>query len=370
MKVPFVDLKTQYLNIKPEIDEIFKDILINTSFICGKYVSSFEKEFAKAHKAKYFVGLSSGTDAVHLMLWASGIGAADEVIIPINTFIATAEGVSLCGATPVFTDNNPETYNIDINKLEEKITERTKAILPVHLYGHPVEMNSIINFAKKNDLLIFEDACQAHQAAYNGKKVGNFGKAGAFSFFPGKNLGAYGEAGGIITNDDNYYQKLIRMRGHGSVKRYIHEEIGHNYRMDEFQAGTLLVKLKYLEEWTNRRRKIAQLYKSLLNNIEEIVCPIEIEGSFHVYHLFVIRILNGKRDVLKEYLSKNGIATGLHYPIPIHLQKAYNHLGYKKGDFPVAEEQAKQLISLPIYPEMENEKVEYVCEQIRIFFNE
>lgn len=369
MKVPFIDLKTQYLKIKPEIDAILKDIFENTAFVCGKYVSLFEKEYAKSHKAKYFVGLSSGTDAVHMMLWASGINSGDEVIVPVNTFIATAEGVSFCRATPVFIDNDPDTYNIDINKIEENITENTKAILPVHLYGHPVDMDSILYLARKHNLLVFEDACQAHLAEYKGKKVGNFGKAAAFSFFPGKNLGAYGEAGGIATNNANYYDLIIRMRGHGSVERYIHEVIGHNYRMEEIQAGILLVKLKYLEEWTNKRRKIARLYASLLKNIENITCPVESESTFHVYHLFVIRILNGKRDSLKDYLARNEIVTGLHYPIPIHLQKAYQHLGYKKGDFPVAEEQANQLLSLPIYPEMEEEKVKYVCEKIRSFFN-
>lgn len=369
MKVSFVDLKIQYLNIKQEIDEILKDIFANTSFICGKYVSLFEKEFGKAQNTKYFVGLSSGTDAIHLMLWAAGIGPGDEVIVPVNTFIATAEGVSLCGAVPIFIDNDPNSYNIDVDKIEEKLTEKTKAILPVHLYGNPADMDSILKLARKYNLLVFEDACQAHLAEYNGKKVGKFGKATAFSFFPGKNLGAYGEAGGIATNDDDFYQKVIRMRGHGSVERYVHEVIGHNYRMEEIQAGVLLVKLKYLKEWTKRRRKIAKLYCSLLKDIEEVICPIENERAFHVYHLFVIRVLKGKRDALREYLEKNGIATGLHYPIPIHLQKAYHHLGYKKGDFPIAESQASQILSLPIYPELEEKKVEYVCERIKEFFH-
>jgi len=370
MKVPFLDLRTQYQNIKAEIDDVFKDIFENTSFICGKYVSLFEKEFANAQNTEYFLGLNSGTAAVHLMLWSSGIRSENEVIIPVNTFIATAEGVSLCNATPVFVDNDPDTYNIDVNKIEEKITEKTKAILPVHLYGYPSDMNSIKNLAKKYNIFVFEDACQAHLAKYKKRKVGSFGKAAAFSFFPGKNLGAYGEAGGIATNDENYFKKIIKMRGHGSVERYVHETIGHNYRMDEIQAGVLYVKLKYLEEWTDKRRKIAQLYYSLLKNIEDIIYPMEKEDAFHVYHLYVIRVLNGRRDALKEYLMRNEIATGLHYPIPIHFQKAYNHLGYKKGDFPVAEEQASQLLSLPIYPEMEKQKVVYVCEKIRRFFNE
>jgi dTDP-4-amino-4,6-dideoxygalactose transaminase len=369
MIVPFVDLKTQYLNIRTEIDEVFRDIFENTAFICGKYVSLFEKEFTKAHEVKYFSGLSSGTDAIHLMLWASGIGLADEIIVPVNTFIATAEGVNICGAKPVFVDNEPQSYNVDVNKIEEKITGKTKAILPVHLYGQPADMESITNIAKKHNLLIFEDACQAHLAEYKGKKVGNFGEAAAFSFFPGKNLGAYGEAGGIATNDENYYQKIIKMRAHGSIEKYIHEIIGHNYRMDEIQAGVLLIKLKYLKEWTRTRIEIAKLYCSLLKDIEEIICPIESKGALHVYHLFVIRVLNGKRDELREFLKKNGVDTGLHYPIPIHLQKAYKYLGYKKGDFPVAEKQAGEILSLPIYAEMEKDKVEYVCKIIKDFYN-
>ena len=369
MNVPFVDLKTQYLKIKSEIDNILLDIFNNTAFICGKYVSIFEKEFARVHDVKHFIGTSSGTDAVHLMLWAAGIGPEDEVIVPVNTFIATAEGVSWCHAIPVFVDNDPDTYNIDVNKIEEKITKRTKAIIPVHLYGQPADMDSIIDVAKKNDLLVFEDACQAHLAEYKERKVGKFGMAAAFSFFPGKNLGAYGDAGAIITNDDEYCQKILRIRGHGSIERYVHEIIGHNFRMEEIQAGVLLVKLRYLEGWTKRRREIAQLYRSLLNGIEGIVLPVEKDSVKHVYHLFVVRVLDGRRDALRAYFKKKEITTGLHYPIPIHLQKAYSSLGYKRGDFPVAEQQAAQVLSLPIYPEMEEEKVEYVSENIRSFFN-
>ncbi len=369
MNVPFVDLKTQYLKIKSEIDNILLDIFNNTAFICGKYVSIFEKEFARVHDVKHFIGTSSGTDAVHLMLWATGIGPEDEVIVPVNTFIATAEGVSWCHAIPVFVDNDPDTYNIDVNKIEEKITKRTKAIIPVHLYGQPADMDSIMDVAKKYDLLVFEDACQAHLAEYRERKVGKFGMAAAFSFFPGKNLGAYGEAGGIAANDEDYYQKIKRMRGHGSVERYVHDMVGHNFRMEEIQAGVLHVKLRYLEGWTKRRRKIAQLYRSLLKGIEGIVLPAEKYGVKHVYHLFVIRVLDARRDALGEYLENKGIVTGLHYPIPIHLQKAYSSLGHKRGDFPVAEQQAAQVLSLPIYPEMEEEKVEYVSENIRSFFN-
>jgi dTDP-4-amino-4,6-dideoxygalactose transaminase len=369
MKVPFVDLKTQYLNIKPEIDEVLNDIFENTAFICGKFVSRFEKEFARAHHTKHFVATSSGTDAVHLLLWSSGISHGDEVILPVNTFIATAEGVSLCGANPVFVDNDPQTYNINPQLIEEKISKNTRAVIPVHLYGQPADMDPILQLAKKYNLLIFEDACQAHLAEYKGRKVANFGKAAAFSFFPGKNLGAYGEAGGIAMNDEDIYQKLIRMRDHGSVEKYLHETLGHNYRMEEIQAGVLFVKLKHLEEWTKKRRNIAKLYCSLLEDTEKIVCPVEMEGVFHVYHLFVVRVLDGKRDALKNHLQNHGITTGLHYPIPLHLQRACHHLGHKKGDFPVAEKQTGEILSLPMYPEMEEGKVEYVCETIRSFWD-
>lgn len=368
MNVPFLDLKSQYLRLKPEIDAFFADIFEHSAFICGKYVDLFEKAFAAALGAKRFIATSSGTDAVHLMLWASGIGPGDEVIVPVNTFIATAEGVSLCGATPVFVDNDPTSYNIDIGQIEEKITPLMRAVLPVHLYGQPVNMEAVKDIASRHGLLVFEDACQAQLARFKGKAVGNFGTASAFSFFPGKNLGAYGEAGGISTNDEEFYQKMLRMRGHGSVERYVHEIIGHNYRMEEIQAAVLLVKLKYLDGWNARRRKIAKLYQSLLADLKEVICPVESVDVYHIYHLFVVRVPADKRDELKGFLQEKSIATGLHYPIPIHLQKAYAHLGYKKGDFPVAEMQAAEILSLPIYPEMTNDMVDFVCKTIKRFF--
>jgi len=368
MNVPFLDLKSQYLRLKPEIEEVLADIFEHSAFICGKYVGLFEKEFAAALGAKRFVATSSGTDAVHLMLWAAGIGAGDEIIVPVNTFIATAEGVSLCGATPVFVDNDRISLNIDIGRIEEKITPRTKAILPVHLYGQPVNMDNINDIASRHGLMVFEDACQAHLARFRGKAVGNFGTAAAFSFFPGKNLGAYGEAGGISTNDEDLYQKILRMHGHGSVERCVHEIIGHNYRMEEIQAAVLVVKLKYLEIWNARRRQIADLYRSLLADLKEVICPVESAEAYHIYHLFVVRVPAGKRDKLREFLQERNIATGLHYPIPIHLQKAYAHLGHKKGDFPVAERQANEILSLPICPEMKDEQGEYVSANIRKYF--
>jgi len=369
MNVPFLDLKSQYLRLKPEIEEVLADIFEHSAFICGKYVDLFEKAFAAALVAKRFIATSSGTDAVHLMLWAGGIGPGDEVIVPVNTFIATAEGVSLCGATPVFVDNDPTSYNIDVERVEEKITSRTRAVLPVHLYGQPVDMDEINDIASRHGRMVFEDACQAQSARFRGKAVGNFGTAAAFSFFPGKNLGAYGEAGGISTNDEGLYQKMLRMRGHGSVERYVHESIGHNYRMEEIQAAVLLVKLKYLDGWNARRRQIAGMYRSLLADLKEVICPVESADAYHIYHLFVVLVPADKRDKLREFLQKRNIATGLHYPIPIHLQKAYAHLDYKRGDFPVAEKQANEILSLPMCPEMKDEQVEYVSVNIRSYFH-
>jgi len=368
VKVPFVDLRKQYEGLRKEIENLLNDIFDNTAYICGKYVALFENAFAVLHGFKHFIGVNSGTSAVHLMLWASGIERNDEVVIPVNTFIATAEAISLCGATPVFVDVDINTYNINYNELEKVVSKRTKAIIPVHLYGLSANMSEILKFAREKEISIFEDACQAHYAAYKGTRVGNFGIAGAFSFYPGKNIGAFGEAGGVSVNSEELYIKMKKMRDHGSEEKYKHELIGHNYRMEEIQAAVLYVKIKYLKNWIEQRRKIASYYKKYLSELEGVVCPIEPEDCYHVYHLFVIRVLNGKRNRLKNYLYENGIMTGLHYPIPLHLQKAYKSLGYKKGDFPVAEKIADEILSLPIYPELDLKQVEYVCDKIHQFF--
>jgi dTDP-4-amino-4,6-dideoxygalactose transaminase len=369
VRVPFLDLKSQYLRLKPELDAAFADIFDRAAFISGKYVAAFESAFAEALGARHVVATSSGTDAVHLILWASGIGAGDEVVVPVNTFVATAEGVSLCGATPVFVDNDPATYNLDLGKVGAKITPRTRAVLPVHLYGQPVDMDRLAELSRRHELIVLEDACQAQLARYHGRAVGTFGRAAAFSFFPGKNLGAYGEAGAVSTNDEKLYEKMRRMRGHGSVERYVHEVIGHNYRMEEIQAAVLLVKLKYLEAWNARRRALAGLYRALLADVPEVVCPAESEGVHHIYHLFVVRVPPGSRDSLRSFLEAHHIATGLHYPLPLHLQRAYAHLGYRRGDFPVAERQAAEILSLPICPEMTDEQAAYVCESVKTFFH-
>lgn len=375
MHVPFLDLKAQYQQIKSEINLAINEVLESASFILGKPVLEFEEEFAKKHQVKHCIGLSSGTDGNHISLWALGIGPGDEVILPANTFIATAWGVTLCGAKPVFVDCHPESYNIDPNEVEKVITSKTKAIVAVHLYGQPADMDPLKEIAQKYNLYLVEDSAQSHLAEYKGKKVGGLGISAVFSFYPGKNLGAYGEAGAITTNDDELAEKFRMIRDHGSVRKYIHVMLGHNYRMESIQGAVLKVKLKYLEIWTEKRRQVAKKYKELLCDLEQITLPTEMEYAKHVYHLFVIKV-NAKpenrqeiRDKLREYLNENGIGTGLHYPIPLHLQPCFKELGYKKGDFPVSEQLAESGLSLPMYPELTDEQIEYVASKIKEFFN-
>ncbi len=369
MNVPFVDLKTQYSSIKKEILNEINDVLDNTAYICGKKTKQFEKDFSQLLDIKFAVGLSSGTDALHVALLALGIKQGDEVIVPVNTFIATSEGVSLCGASPVFVDNDEKTYNIDVTKIESALTSKTKAILPVHLYGQPSEMDPILKIAEKNKLFVVEDCSQAHLAEYKGKIVGGIGDIGTFSFYPGKNLGAYGEAGAVTTNNETLYDKMYKYRQHGSTEKYVHEMEGHNYRMEEIQAGVLNVKLKYISKWTENRRKIANLYTSIFKkmNLNEVIPPFHPEHTNPVYHLYIIRVKN--REKLVKFLNDKGIQTGLHYPVPLHLQKAYSRLGYKKGDFPIAEKCADEILSIPMYPEMTDEMVNYVCNSIGEFYS-
>lgn len=369
MNVSFVDLKTQYHEIKDEIFAEINDVLDNTAYICGKKTKKFEGDFSKMQDVNYTVGLSSGTDALHVALHALGIKHGDEVIVPVNTFIATAEGVSLCSAKPVFVDNDEKTYNIDVNKIESAITPKTKAIIPVHLYGQPAEMDSILEIAKKNNLYVVEDCSQAHLAAYKGKKVGSIGNIGTFSFYPGKNLGAYGEGGGVTTNDNSLYDFMLKFRQHGSTEKYLHDIEGHNYRMEEIQAGVLNVKLKYIQKWTEMRKRNAKLYTETFAKmgIEEIVTPYHPEYVDPVYHLYIIRVKN--REKLIEHLNKNGVQNGLHYPLPLHMQKAYSYLEYKPNDFPVAQKFASEILSIPMYPELTEEMIGYVCETIKNFYS-
>ncbi len=366
MQVPFIDLKAQLPVIREKIENRFSEIITNTAFISGKNVAEFEERFAKMHNCSYTVALASGTAGNHLAAQCCEIGAGDEVIMPVNTFIATAEGVSYTGAKPVFVDVDEKTYNINPGLIEDAITPATKAINAVHLYGQPAAMQEIGAIASRHGLIVLEDAAQAHIASYREMKVGNFGKVTAWSFYPGKNLGTWGEGGALTTNEEAIYNDAKKYRDHGSGKKYYHDMIGFNYRMSEFQAAVLNVKLDYIEHWTEQRRNNARLYNTMLQGVDEVITPYESDNCCHVYHLYVVRM--PKREQLQSYLKEKGIASGIHYPFPLHLTGAYRHLGYKKGSFPVAEKLAEEIVSLPMYPELSEEQIEIVCEAIRSFY--
>lgn len=364
VQVPFFDLKRQYNNLKHEIDKALCKTFESGIFILGENVKLFEEEFADHVGAKYAVGVGSGTEALHLSLKACDIGPGDEVITVPNTAVPTISAISFSGAIPVFVDISPDIYTIDGSKIEEKITDRTRAIMPVHLYGHPAEMGQILELAKAHDLRVIEDACQAHGATFNGINAGTIGDLGCFSFYPTKNLGAYGDGGMVVTNDEGLYEKLIMLRNYGETKKFTSRIEGFNSRLDEIQAAILRVKLRYLDEWNSKRREIAGLYQQLLNGTKMQI-PCEKEWAKHNYHLFVIKV--NDRNNLRDYLEKNGIGTQIHYPIPVHLQEAYMKLGHKAGDFPVSEKHAGEIISLPIYPELTTEEIESVADHILKF---
>ncbi|MBL7999403.1 MAG: DegT/DnrJ/EryC1/StrS family aminotransferase [Candidatus Kapabacteria bacterium] len=366
MNVPFLDLKANYLPMREEILGEITEVLDNTAYILGPKVSAFETAFATMHGVDHCAAVSSGTDANHLALWALGVGPGDEVIMPANTFVATAWGATLCGATPVFVDCDPRTYNIDPAKVEAAITPRTKAIVAVHLYGQPADMDALRTIANKHRIALVEDAAQAHDAQYNGKHVGGLGDICSFSFYPGKNLGAYGEGGAVTTNNPDLARKVKMLREHGSERKYYHETYGTNYRMEAIQGAVLGVKVKHLHTWTENRRRVAARYNELLRDVEEIVLPYEAHNTRHVYHLYVIQTDN--RDALQKHLSECGIATGLHYPVPLHMQKCFEHLEYKQGDFPVSEQLGAQCLSLPMFPEMTDEQVRHVAESVVAYF--
>ncbi len=370
MKVPLADLHTQYLQIKPEIDSAIQDVINTSQFILGKAVTDFEQKFAEAHHVKHCIAVGSGTEALHVPLWALGIGAGDEVITSPFTFIATLEAISLLGAKPVLVDIDPDTYTITPQAIGDYLRSHTgkkvKAIMPVHLYGQTAAMDEINTIAHKYGIPIVEDACQAHLAKYKEKYVGNLGIAAGFSFYPGKNLGAYGEGGGILTNDDGLMKQMKSLRDHGQVEKYKHDFWGHNYRMDGIQGAVLGVKLKYLIGWTSRRQEIAKKYKAALTGVGDLVMPVEAPGCEHVFHLFVIRTKH--RTELQKFLSDKEISTAVAYPIPLHLQNAYKHLGYKRGDLPVSEVAADEVLALPMYAELTDPQVEYVISTVQAFF--
>ncbi|MCF7907843.1 MAG: DegT/DnrJ/EryC1/StrS family aminotransferase [Candidatus Omnitrophica bacterium] len=366
MNVPFVDLQIQYRKLSKEINQRLIETVESGSFILGESVQKFEQEFANYCGAKHAVGIASGTAALFLSLKSLGVGRGDEVITPANTFIATALAIYYTGAKIILVDIDEETYNLDIKKTEAVINSKTKAILPVHLYGQPIDLEPLLALAKKHNLIVVEDACQAHGAEYKGKKVGGFGNAAAFSFYPGKNLGAFGDAGIVVTNDEKVKDELIMLRNYGQKQKYHHLVKGYNSRLDTIQAEILRVKLGYLDQCNEERRKSAQVYKTLLQSISDrILIPKEMSSVKHVWHLYVIRA--EKRDDLQEYLKKAGISTGIHYPIPIHLQPAFSDLDYKKGDLPVTEKTADQILSLPMYPGLKEEQIEYVVKKISDF---
>lgn len=360
--IPFLNLKAQYDSIKSEILVALDRVLQSQFFILGEEVALFEKEFAAYCQAKFCVAVNSGTSALHLALLTHGCGKGDEVVTVPNTFIATAEAISYTGATPVFVDIDPRTYNMDITKIEAAITNKTKAIIPVHLYGQSADMDAIMAIAKKHNLIVIEDACQSHGAEYGERKAGTLSFAGCFSFYPSKVIGGYGEGGAIVCNDEEIYKKLRMLRDHGQVEKDNHMAIGYNNRMEAIQGTVLRVKLKYIDEWIEARRKKAQLYSQLLA-ASQFTIPFESKYSRGVYYVYVIRAKF--RDKVRAHLLKNGVQTAVHYPVPIHLQQAYQHLNLKKGSFPVAEMCAKEILSLPLYPELSDEDINYIVDILR-----
>ncbi len=350
MGIPFVDLKQQYLSIKTEIDDAIQNVINETAFIKGKYVNQFEDDFLNAYGVKHTISCANGTDAIYIALKALGIGLGDEVITVANTWISTAETISQAGAKPVFVDINSEFYTIDCSKIEENITKKTKAIIPVHLFGQPADMSAIVAICEKYGLFLIEDCAQAHFAEWNGKKVGTFGDVGTFSFFPGKNLGAYGDAGAIVTNNSKLADKMRMFANHGALEKHSHEIEGINSRMDGMQAAILSVKLQYIETWSEARYLNALKYNEYLKGIDEISVPQIHQNVKHVFHLYVIRVKN--RSYLQEKLKLAGIDTGIHYPTPLPFLNAYKYLNCKPSDFPVCYKFKDEILSLPMYPEL------------------
>ena len=359
MTIPFVDLKARYNSIKEEMDTAIHAVIDNTAFVAGHYAHQFEQQFADFLGLKHCIGCANGTDSLEMLLKAMGVGPGDEVIVPAISWISTSEVVSTVGATPVFVDVHPQYYTIDIDKIEEKITSKTKAIIPVHLYGQPVDMPRLMQLARKHHLKVLEDCAQAHGAQINGQMIGTFGDCASFSFYPGKNLGAYGDAGGMVTNNDEI-AKIARMIGnHGQQGKHNHLMEGRNSRLDGLQAAVLSVKLKYLHQWTEGRIVNANKYSELLKNAE-VTIPTVIEGGKHVFHLYVIRTQN--RDAVMQYLKDAGVGVAIHYPTALPLLKCYESRGYTKEDFPVAYAVTQEIISLPMYAELSDKHIQEVTK--------
>jgi dTDP-4-amino-4,6-dideoxygalactose transaminase len=359
--IPFVDLKAQYLSIKDEIDTAVIQVLESTQFVLGREVETLESEFADYCSATEGIAVNTGTSALHVALLAAGVGPGDEVITVPFTFVATVAAIGYTGATPVFVDVDPVSYTMDVTQIEAAITERTKVILPVHLYGQPADMDPILEIAHRHGLTVIEDAAQAHRSEYKGRRVGSIGDIGCFSFYPGKNLGAYGEGGMVTTNNPEYATTMRMLRDWGQAGRYNHVLKGYNYRMDGIQGGILRVKLRYLDQWTEARRSHATLYDELLKD-STVKTPTVMPYSYHAYHIYAVRTPD--RTTLQQKLTDQGIQTGIHYPIPVHLQPAYADLGYKVGDFPQSEAAAKEVLSLPMYPELSENQIKSICAAV------
>ncbi len=367
--VPFVDLSAQYASLRPDVDLAMQRVLDKTDYILGKDVELFEQEFAAYCNTTYAVGVDNGTSALEIVLKAYDIGPGDEVITVANTFMATVLSISYNGATPILVDIDPVTYQMDPAQVLDAVTPRTKAIMPVHLYGHPVDMDPIMAIARRHGLVVIEDASQAHGARYKGKRVGSIGHAAVFSLYPAKNLGAYGDGGIIVTNDSELDAKLRMFRNYGQREKYHHLMKGYNRRLDTLQAAVLRVKLPHLDGWNSSRRQHAKRYTALLSGLNgSVITPGEGVHCEPVYHLYIVRVQD--RAGLQSFLTSKKISTGIHYPVPIHLQPAYADLGYKKGDFPITERYASEILSLPMYPELPEASIDYVVESIRQFSGE
>lgn len=363
MKVPFLNLKAQYDAIAHEVEQSIKEVLAACAFSGGPYVEKFEEEFAEFCGCNFAVGVGSGTEALWLALMALDVQPGDEVVTAPNSFIATAEAISLCGATPVFVDVEESSLTMNPALLEQAITPRTKAIIPVHLYGQPADMDAIVAIARRHGVAVLEDACQAHGAEYKGKRAGSLGDAGCFSFYPGKNLGAYGEAGCVVTKDEALAHQIRMLRDHGQSRKYYHQLVGMNGRMDGIQGAVLSAKLKYLAAWNSVRREHASRYHEMLDDVSAVSVLREMPYARHVYHVYAVRTAD--RDRLRRVLHENEIECGVHYPVPIHLQQAYASRGEGVGSYPVAESSARELLSLPMFPELTKEQISYICCEIK-----
>jgi dTDP-4-amino-4,6-dideoxygalactose transaminase len=357
--VPFLDLAATNASVAAEVAPLWSEIIESSGFIGGRFVDEFESEFASFCHTGHSVGLANGTDALIIGLRALGVGPGDEVIAPAHTFVATVEAIELAGAVPVLADVDQATGTLDVESAAAAVTPRTRALLPVHLYGHPAGMAGIMNLASRHGLAVLEDAAQAHGASLSGSPAGALGHAAAFSFYPGKNLGAFGDAGALVTNDPEVARRARILRDHGQSAKYHHVVSGHNSRLDALQASALVVKLRHLPEWNARRRDVAAAYRSSLAHLASVELPVEIPGANHVYHLYVIR--HDDRETVRRLMEAAGIGVGLHYPVPVHLQPAFAHLGYERGDFPVSEDWADRCLSLPMCPELRPEQIERVC---------